>query len=81
MVKQLDPATTTVEELAQAARSLKHARWAGLGVGVAAAALALAVVGNSSFGSSPLAVVVLAVAAGGAYRITYEILSRVLPPN
>ncbi len=81
MVKQLDPATTTAEEIAQAARSLKHARWAGLGAGAAVAALALIPIGNSGFGDSPLAVLVLAVAFGGAYRITYEVLSRVLPPN
>jgi hypothetical protein len=81
LVKQLDPSTTTAEEVAQAARSLKQARWAGLAVGAAAGALALSPIANSDIGSSALAIIVLVVVAAGAYRVTYEILSRVLPPN
>ena len=81
MVKQLDPNTATAQEIVQAMRSLKQARLAGLAVGAVAGGLALFPVARSSIGSSALAVVVLAVVAAGAYRVTYEILSRVLPPR
>jgi hypothetical protein len=81
LVKQLDPSTATLEEIALAERSLKKARLAGLAAAVVAAALAFPPITNSSIGESPFAVVVLAVVAGGAYRVTYEVLSRVLPPR
>ncbi len=80
MVKQLD-ASSAPEEMVQAAKSLQLARAVGIVAGLAVAAIAFFVIGSSSLGGSPLAIVVLILVAAGAYRLAYEILARTLPPN
>jgi hypothetical protein len=83
MVKVLDPETVTLEEMAQASRSLKYARWAGIVVGllVAAAVWAPASGFMERVGYPGLEVAVVVVAATCSYRVAYEILLKVLPPN
>ena len=80
MVKELD-ATSTVQEVAQAAKSLRLAQTIGIAVGLIVAVIALFVIGTSTFGGSPLAIIALVVVAAAAYRVVYEILARTLPPN
>ena len=83
MVKVLDPETVTLEELAQASRSMKNARWAGIVVGLLAA---VAVWSPASafmerLGYPGLEFGLLIIVATSAYRATYEILMKILPPN
>ena len=79
MVKQLD-VSSTPEEMAQAAQSLKQARTAGIVAAIVVGLIGFYLIG-SSFGESPWAIIVLVVVVGGAYRLTYEILMRLLPPH
>ncbi|MEQ1573653.1 MAG: hypothetical protein ABL993_05345 [Vicinamibacterales bacterium] len=81
MVKQLDPSTATVEDLAQASRSLRLANQVALGICIAVAVVTFFLVVDSDYGGSPVAMLIICVAAGLAYRVTYEVLSRVLPPK
>jgi hypothetical protein len=82
VVKTLDPNTTTADEMAQAARSLRQARWAGIVAGLIALTIVWTPVMTASWlENSGLVLLALVVAGAGAYRLTYEVLVRVLPPN
>ena len=82
MVKELDPNTVTVEEMAQAAQSLRRARWWAAAVGVfAAIVLWSPVVESDALQNWGLAMLALIVPAAAAYRVAYEVLIRILPPR
>lgn len=82
MVKELDPDTVTLEEMAQASRSLRQARWTAVAVGlIVAAVLWSPVVESDRLANTGLAIVALVVPAAVAYRLVYEVLVRVLPPR
>lgn len=82
-MKELDPKTITVEELAQAGRSLQQARWAGIVVGVLVALVVWSPAANfmAGLGYPGLELAVIIVASTSAYRLTYEILMKILPPH
>jgi hypothetical protein len=82
VVKELDPSTTTPAEMAQAARSLRQAKWTAIVVGLVGGALAWRpIVSSDLLDNSGLAVFALMIATVGVGRITYEVLIKVLPPN
>ena len=82
MVKELDPNTVTVEEVAQSAQSLRQARWWAAAVGVVVAIVLWSpVVESDALQNWGLAILALVVPAAVAYRVTYEVLIRVLPPR
>ncbi len=82
-MKELDPKTVTAEELAQAGKSLQQARWAGVVVGVLVALVAWSPAANfmEGLGYEGLELAIVIVASTAAYRLTYEILTRILPPH
>jgi hypothetical protein len=79
-MKVLDPETATLEEVALAGRNLERAKHAGLIVGGTVAVGLVMAIPSSPFLQNWAAPVVI-VAFTAAYRLTYEILMKVLGPH
>lgn len=64
--------------LTRAARVIRIANLSAIATSVIVAGIALMLMTGSSLGTSPLALVVLAVTAALGYRLAYEVIARIL---